>query len=124
MAVSLTVEQLLQALRLGTSDQETDQAKRLLAYATEAVTRHVPGEIPDAISNEAVIRLSGYLFDQPFSPRGPMYANALRNSGAASAYCLTEFTGAGSVEGAIAAAQQAIGTPGNPVWVSPSPGPL
>ena len=39
MAVTLTAAQLATALRLGTSTEETAEATRLLAYATEAVTK-------------------------------------------------------------------------------------
>ena len=82
MAVTLTVSELLAALRLGSSDAETAQATRLLAYSMAAVTKHVP-ICPDEIHNESCIRLSGYLFDQPFSSRGAVFSNAMRNSGAA-----------------------------------------
>ena len=40
---------------------------------------------PDAVDvahNEAVVRLAGYLFDQPNAGRGVVHADALRNSGA------------------------------------------
>ena len=81
MAVTLTIAQLLNALRLGDSTEETTEATRLLAYATEAVTKRAPGA-PDTAHNEAGIRLAGYLFDQPFAPASARYSNALRNSGA------------------------------------------
>ena len=81
-AVTLTADQLAAALRLGDSSEETAEVTRLLAYATEAVTKHAP-DAPTAIANEAVIRLTSYLFDQPNAGRGVMYANAMRNSGAA-----------------------------------------
>ena len=83
MAVNLTVSALLAALRLGTTTEETNEATRLLAYATLAVEKHAP-DAPEAAQNEAVIRLAGYVFDQPFAGRGNAYANALRNSGAES----------------------------------------
>ena len=82
MAVTLTVEELTTALRLGDTVEETNEATRLLAYATEAVTKHAP-YASDVAHNEAAIRVAGYLFDQPFAARGDSYANALRNSGAA-----------------------------------------
>ena len=82
MAVTLTQAQLSGALRLGDSSAETAEAVRLLAYSTEAVTRHAP-DAPDVVQNEAVIRLSGYLFDMPNAGRGMGYSNALRNSGTA-----------------------------------------
>ena len=83
MAVTLTVPGLLAALRMGDSTEENAEATRLLAFATEAVTKHAPNA-PDVVQNEAVIRVAGYSFDQPFASRGNAYANALRNSGAAS----------------------------------------
>lgn len=78
--VTLTVDALAAALRVGDSAEETAEVTRLLAYATEAVTRHAP-DAPDVVLNEAAIRLAAHLFDQPNSTRGG-YANALRNSGA------------------------------------------
>lgn len=86
MAVTLDVAALRVALRLGDTTEETAEATRLLSYATEAVTRHAPGStaapVPDAVHNEAVVRIAGYLFDQPLASRGTMHADALRNSGA------------------------------------------
>ena len=114
MAVTITVAELLAALRLGSSDEETAQAARLLSYASVAIDRHSPGA-PSTAQNEAAIRLAGFLFDQPFSARGPVFANAGRNSGAWAILLPCGFTGPGSVEGAIEAAQQAVGTTGNPV---------
>ena len=81
MAVTLTVTELLAALRLGDSAEETAEVTRLLAFATEAVTKHAPNAA-DTAMNEAVRRLAGYLFDQPEAARGDAYSNALRNSGA------------------------------------------
>ena len=81
MAVTLTVAELAGALRLGDSTEETAEATRLLAYATEAVVKHAP-DAPDVVHNEAVVRLASYLFDQPTAGRGDSYAHATRNSGA------------------------------------------
>lgn len=82
MAVTkITADQLRAALRLGDSVQETAQVTRLLAYARMAVQRRAPGA-PMEVCNEAIIRLSAYLYDQPFAPSGDGYARALRNSGA------------------------------------------
>ena len=82
MAVTLTAAQLAAAIRLGDTTEETAEATRLLAYATEAVTKHAP-DAPDAVHDEAVIRLAGYLFDQPTASRNLAYADSFRNSGAA-----------------------------------------
>ena len=96
MAVTLTVDELRAALRLGTTAEETSEATRLLAYATTAVTQHAPNA-PDVVMNEAVIRLSGYLFDQPYAPAGDRYKNALRGSGAAAILLPYRVHRAGSV---------------------------
>ena len=81
MAVTLTVEQLSGAIRLGNSVREAEEATRLLAVATDVVTLFAP-EATDNVSNEAVIRVAGYLYDMPDSARGSSHADALRNSGA------------------------------------------
>ena len=81
MAVTLTVDELAAALRLGDSAEELAEATRLHAYATEAITKQAPAA-PDVAANEAAIRLTGYLFDQPTASRADSYANAMRNSGA------------------------------------------
>ena len=82
MAVTLTAAQLAAAMRVGDSAEEMAEVERLLAYGTEAVQRHGPAA-PDAVHNEAVVRLCGYLFDQPLASRRDAFANAIRNSGAA-----------------------------------------
>ena len=82
MAVTITVSALAAALRVGDTTEEAAEVTRLLAYASEAVVKHAP-DASDVVHNEALIRLSGYLFDQPNAGRGVAYAHALRNSGAA-----------------------------------------
>ena len=59
MAVTITIAELETALGM-----DTPTATRLLAVSTEVVNRFAP-DAPDAISNEAVIRVSGWLFSQP-----------------------------------------------------------
>ena len=113
MAVTLTVSELLAALRLGDSTEETAEVTRILAYAALAVEQHAPSA-PDIAQNEAVRRLSGYLFDQPEAGRGAAYANALRSSGAARMLLPYRIHRAGYSD-AVEAAQQAVGTVGNPV---------
>ena len=113
MAVTLTVAEMLAALRLGDSAEETAEVERLLAYAALAVEQHAPSA-PDIAQNEAVRRLGGYLFDQPEAGRGAAYANALRSSGAARMLLPYKVHRAGYSD-AVEAAQQAVGTAGNPV---------
>ena len=113
MAVTLTQAQLSAALRMGSTTEENAEATRLLAYATEAVTKHAP-EATDVAHNEAAIRLAGYLFDQPSAGRGMAFANALRNSGAGTILLPYRIVRAGSVEDATAMAES-TGTITNPV---------
>jgi len=83
MAVTLTRAQLAVALRITTSETETIPAgiaavlDRSLAAATAAVTEYAP-DAPDAVANEAAIRLASRLYDQAGSEaRGgnPMVAS-------------------------------------------------
>ena len=109
MAVSLTSVQLANALRLGSSAEETAEVTRLLTYSTTAVTKHAPNA-PDEVLNEAAIRLSGYLFDQPNAGRGMAYANALRNSGAGAILLPYRVHRAGHVEAAEAVPDDLAGS--------------
>ena len=126
MPVTLTQVELSGALRLGDSAEETAEATRLLAYATVAVSRHLGDAFdnaPDVVLNEAIVRLGGYLFDQPNAGRGMMYADALRSSGAAMILLPFRVHRAGSTGEAVAAASQLqpSGSADNPVigidWV-------
>lgn len=114
MAVNLTVEQLSNALRLGSSTEETAEATRLLAYATEAVVKHAPAA-SDTAHTEAAIRLCGYLYDQPSAGRGQSFAHAGRNSGAWAILLAYRIHRAGSTREAIQEAQAAVGSINNPV---------
>ena len=118
MALTLTQAQLSAAIRLGDSAEEVAEATRLLAFVTEAISRHLGAAYeaaPEVIVNEAAIRLAGYLFDQPNAGRGLPFANAGRNSGAWAILLPFRIHRAGSTGEAVAAAQEAMGTPGNPV---------
>ena len=113
MAVTLTIDALAAAVRLGDSTEEAAEITRLLAYASEAAENYSP-EAPEATQNEAVIRLAAQMFDQATASRGA-YANAMRNSGAARILMPYRIHRAGSTEDAIAVAHGAVGTTGNPV---------
>ena len=85
MAVSITVAALASAIRVGDSAEEVAQVTRLLEYAETAIVRHLGDEYavtPEAIVDEVVVRIVGYLYDQPTASRGAAFANAIRNSGA------------------------------------------
>lgn len=114
MAVTLSTGQLAPALRLGTSAEETAEATRLLTYAAEVVTHYAP-DAPDAVHNEAAIRVAAYHYDMPNAPAGEGFANTLRNSGAGRMLLPYRVHRAGSTAEAVAAAQQAVGSVDNPV---------
>ena len=85
MAVTRTLAQLAGDLRAG--DGATDPTgpvavvlARIDATARAMVVKFAP-DAPDAIHNEAYVRLAGWLYDM--DPSGPGNANALRASGAA-----------------------------------------
>ena len=88
MAVTLTATELAEAVGV-----DAVTAARLLAAATELVTRFAP-DAPDAIQGEAVLRVSGWLNEAPASgvrsesigdintTFSPMATGGLRASGA------------------------------------------
>ena len=80
MAVTLTAAELRAAIRAGDSAEETTAVTRLLGVASALVLKYSPGA-PDALHDEAAIRVAGYLFDAPSAPNA--VANAMRLSGAA-----------------------------------------
>ena len=120
MAINLSNSALLSALRLSDTTEENAEATRLLAFATETISTYLGDTYagaPSAVLNEAAIRLCGYIFDVPYASRGAAFANALRNSGAGSMLLPYKVHRGGLVSGAeaVAAAQAAVGSTGNPV---------
>ena len=73
MAVTISIAELANAMRVGSTTEETQEVTRLLAYATVAVVRHAE-TAPDEVHNEACIRLCSYYFDMPNAGRGMAYA--------------------------------------------------
>ena len=115
MAITITIAELLAALRLTDTAEELAEATRLHALASEITTTTAPGAV-DVVQNECVIRLAAFLYDQPNAAPGDGYANAWRNSGAARLALPYIIHRAGLAGGdAVAAAQGAVGTVGNPV---------
>ena len=85
MAVTISAAELAAALRVGSSTEETAEVTRLLSYCTEAISKHLGtaySTTPEAVVNEACVRLAGYQYDRPYAPRGAAYARGLVNSGA------------------------------------------
>ena len=85
--MALTVAQLSAALRIGDGSDDPEEPvlsilTRLKGVGEALVENDAPGA-PDSIKDEAVIRIAGYLYDQPESPSMAGYASAMKNSGAA-----------------------------------------
>ena len=85
MAVDLT--QLAAALRLGNgvaapSEPIAGILQRTLGVATALVTIWAP-DAPDVVQDEAIVRVSAFLYDAPPAATGDRYAHAWRSSGAA-----------------------------------------
>ena len=88
MAVTRTIAQLSGDLRIGDGVTAPTGSvlivlTRIAATATAMVLRYAP-DAPDAIHDEAFVRLSGYLFDSDPSGSSPGGPVAMVASGAAS----------------------------------------
>ena len=85
MAVTVTAQQLAYRMRL-TADVDTALTEPQLTVVTgilaaaSALVLKYAATAPDAVHNEAVTRLAGYLYDVP--PGSGRAANAMRDSGA------------------------------------------
>ena len=111
MAVTISASDIAAALRLGDSAEELAKVTRLLSFATLAVGKHAP-DAPEAVQNESVIRIAGYLYDAPTAARGVGFAAVLRNSGAAGILLPYRVHRAGSTSGAGAGAAAPGAAPG------------
>ena len=115
MAITITIAELLTAMRLTESPEELAQATRLHALASEITTTTAPSA-PEVVANECVVRLASYLYDMPTASPGDGYANAWRSSGAGRLALPYQIHRAGLTGGeAVAVAQGAVGSVGNPV---------
>ena len=84
--MAVTVEELAVALRLsadgtGLAAAQTAILGRLLGVAEAHVMLMIP-TAPHAVQDEAIVRMSSYLYDSPPGAQGTGYANAWANSGA------------------------------------------
>ena len=84
MAVTLTADELASAIRI-TLPLNVVLAVRVgsLLGAATAMVQEYAGEAPDAVHNEAVIRVAGYLHDND-PARNRRFADVLALSGAVS----------------------------------------
>ena len=81
--MAVDVDALAAALR-GDRDAETNSIlSRLQGVGAALVERHGGDGVPEAVQDEAVIRVAAYLYDQPQAGSAGRYAAAWRNSGAA-----------------------------------------
>ena len=84
--MAMTTVEVARALRLSVplDDEVRRELDRLLGVAQEAVGRYAP-RAPDAIRDEAILRVCGYLYDAPTTtePGSVGRLHPLRLSGAA-----------------------------------------
>ena len=102
MAVTIGIDEVKRAIRVGDGADETAEVGRLLALATIIVQDYAP-HAPGALQDEAAIRLIGYLYDQPTLSRQGQYSAAVRNCGMAallSQYRAIRAGGVGAAPGA------------------------
>ena len=107
MAVSLSIQELQDALRVD-STEDTAQVTRLHGYVSIAVVKYAPNA-PDIVHNEAATRLAGFLFDRPYVA-GEALSNSMRYSGASSILQPYREHRAGTT-GTVTAGEDAIVTP-------------
>ena len=117
MAITISVDALISANRVGATAIERAEISRLRDYAIAEISAHVGtayADIDETIVNEAAVRMVGYLYDQPTIARGAAFANAMRNSGAGRMLFRFRVHRAGLATPGEAMAA-GIGTTGNPV---------
>lgn len=84
--MALTAATLAAALRLGATEAAAEPLAGILARPLAAGTAYVAKPAPDApeaLLDEATVRLAAHLYDQPHFGRGFAMASAWRSSGAA-----------------------------------------
>ena len=81
--MAITVQEFAKAIRLSVDDPTGTalaDATRLLAFCNAAIERYAGAEVPEAISDMAVVQLGQYLYDAPVAERSRPQS-ALANSG-------------------------------------------
>ena len=121
MAITLTPVQLADAIRADSTDADViTLVTQKLAAASAVILEYAPNA-PDAIHNEAAIRMIGFLVDAPFSGGAGSFINALQGkvinldllamSGASGMMAAWRTHRAGIITKTLAAAEAA----GNPI---------
>ena len=117
MAITRTLAELAGDLRIGDGITEPTGPQAIvlqrIAATAAMVVGFAPGA-PDAIHDEAFVRLAGWLYDADPSGSTPGGPSALRSSGAASLLSRYKIRRGGVIGGEIDAAVAAA-SPGNPV---------
>ena len=84
--MAVTIESLAVALRLqagGTvAEPLLTELTRLRDAAQSIVTSYGSTDVPEAVENEAVMRIANYLYSMPDSPMSDKYADVVRYSAA------------------------------------------
>ena len=119
MPITTTVAELAAAARVGGTAEELAEVSRILAQATTLISSTLGAgyaAMPNDLANMALIQLGRYMYDMPTASRGVGFASILRFSGASLIIAPFRVHGAGLSGGdMVAAANDGMGTPGNPV---------
>ena len=130
MAFSITDQQVAIAIRAVPNADEPVPAgvaltlSFMIASAKEMIDRYAPGA-PTAVSDMALIRLSGFFYDQDPNPdfsRSASSSNALQFSGAASILSQWRVHRAGAIDGFETIGPTPTPTPGGNVPTPPGGG--
>ena len=86
--MAVTIQDIAVALRLSGDGTDLPQAQQSIIARLQGVAEaHISlltSDLPQAVEDEAVIRMAAYLYDMPTAGRRDSYANAFINSGAGS----------------------------------------
>ena len=119
MAITITVAELAESIRVGSTARETNEVTRLRDYAIIAISRNLGDtyeDAPEEVVNLAASLMVGYLYDKPTVSSGVGLSNSMKFSGAGNALFPYRIHHVGLIGGdMVAAAQAAVGTEGNPV---------
>ena len=120
MVVTITVAELAEANRIGSTTREQNEVSRIRDYCIVAIAKHLGAayeDCPETVVNMATTLTAGYYYDKPTVAGGISFANAFKFGGGIRVLFPYRVIGAGLVGGdAVAEARSAgMGSPDNAV---------
>ena len=68
MAITITVAELAESIRVGSTTRETNEVSRIRDYAIVGISQHLGDtyeDAPEVVVNMATSLIVGYLYDKP-----------------------------------------------------------